>query len=150
MPSPSMLLGGISGSLCLVLFDPLEYSSWWVYAWAAVGYSAFVFRGEFFNSDGPRILSKRNARPLSQLIAGHIAFLAAILGLIQIGSRIYPLLPGWMTDTFVSRGSSYSALDIIIIVTMVAIHFIERRWLYREAVPAKHAGQDDGRTGSPR
>ena len=128
----------VRSSLCLALFDPLQYFSWGVYLCAATIYSALVFQSELSRENGPHIFSKRNARSLSQIIVAHLAFLSTLLGLIWIASYIYPILPKWIIDTFVSRGSSYSALDIVIIIAMIIMQYLERQWLFVDRATDPH------------
>ncbi|MGA8041349.1 MAG: hypothetical protein WCA37_00970 [Terracidiphilus sp.] len=112
--------------------DLLQYFSWWIYVDVGVVYSALILRGEI-SKEGALIFSKKNARSLSWIFTIHLTFLAILFGLMRIIPRIYPSLPKWMTDLFNGRGSAVSALDLTFILTMLALHFIERRWLYTES-----------------
>lgn len=98
-----------------------------------VAYTALVFHGELSKKDGPLIFSNHNVRSISGIIFIHSAFLAVLLMLMWIGVFTYPFLPGWMTGMFKSRGSEYSALDILYILVMIAMHYIERRYIYVES-----------------
>jgi hypothetical protein len=120
------------GAAVVLFLDPLQYFSWWVYGGVAVVYTALVFHGELSKKDGPYIFSERNARPLSEIISIHLVFLAIFWGLMQIGASTYRFLPNWITTMFDSRGSAYSVLDILYILAMIALHYVERRWLYVE------------------
>jgi hypothetical protein len=117
------------GVLGLLLFDPMQYFSWWIYVGVGVVYTALVFCGEL-SKEGTLIFSKQNARSLLEIFTVHLAFLAILLGLMRTGPHIYRFLPNWLTDTFNARGSSVSVLDIVFILLMIAAHYAERRCLY--------------------
>jgi hypothetical protein len=108
-------------------FDFLQYFSWYSYAVTVILYTALVLHGEFSKKDGPLILSKQNARPLSEIFTIHFAFLAVLLGFMRFAPHIYFRLPGWMIAPF---GRAGSAFDYFFIFAMAVMHFIERRWLY--------------------
>jgi hypothetical protein len=63
----------------------------------------------------------------------HAAFLAFVLFATWLAIVFYPRLPDWLTVTVHDRGSPISAFELLFIVVMVGIHFLERRWLYVEA-----------------
>jgi hypothetical protein len=109
-------------------FDPLQYFSWWVYGGTAIVYTAFAFRGEL-PRQGALIFSKQNARSFSGIVTIHLAFLTILFALMRVVVYIYPGLPDWMTNTTFSNGAR-TVVDILFIVTMIALHYIERRWLY--------------------
>jgi hypothetical protein len=125
----SMLIRPMPATVALVDFDPLQYFSWWVYGFTVVTYTALAFHGELPRK-GALIFSRRNARSSQEIITIHLAFLLALLLLMRAAIYIYPILPDWMTDTFNGRGSAHSAFDILFIVVMIALHYVERRWLY--------------------
>jgi hypothetical protein len=128
-------------AVSLLVFDPLQYFSWWVYGGVVVAYTALVFHGELSKEDGPLIFSKRNARSFSGIISVHLVFLAILLGLMWIGVWIYPSLPSWMTEMFNSRGSAHSPADILYIFAMIAMHYVERRYLYVKSATDHHDGK---------
>lgn len=112
--------------------DILQHFSWWIYIDVGVVYSALVLRGEM-SEEGALIFSKRNAHSLPWILTIHLMFLAILFGLMRIIPPIYSSLPQWTTDLFNGRGATVSALDLAFILTMIALHFAERRWLYRES-----------------
>jgi hypothetical protein len=91
---------------------------------------AFSSGGVFNNA--PPIFSKRNARSLAEIVSIHAVFLTILLWLIQFADYIEPSLPEWATDPIGSGSRRLSVLEIVLILTMVGVHFIERRWLYVE------------------
>lgn len=123
-------------------FDPLQYFSWWVFGGVVLAYTALVFHGEFSKEDGPLIFSKRNARTRRGVISLHLMFLTVLFVLMRIGIFLYPSLPRWMTKTFNSRGAAYSVLDMMYILAMIVMHYIERKRLYFES--ATHHHHDTG------
>jgi hypothetical protein len=112
------------------MFDPLQYFSWTVYGGVVIAYSALAFHGELSKEDGPLIFSRHNERSLPSVFSIHLIFLMALLALMWASVAIYSHLPNWLTDTFVSRGATFSLLDIMYILAMIVFHYIERGWLY--------------------
>lgn len=116
--------------------DPREdllYFSWWGYLGVVLVYSALTFHGEFSKIDGPLIFSKENSRSISDISLIHAVFLLAILGTLRAAPLILPLLPEWMTDTFVVRGTHSSIADGLCMIAAIVMYRIERKWLYRES-----------------
>jgi hypothetical protein len=144
----SMSIHAMPGAAGLAIFDPLQFFSWWVYGGVAVAYTALVFNGELSKA-GPLIFSRRNARSRLEIVIVHLACLSILLALMRIALYIYPTLPNWMTDTFNGRGSAHSAFDILFIVVMIALHYIERRWLYVESETDSSGTEDKSSQASP-
>jgi len=113
-------------------FDPMQYFSWWVFLGAGLLFTAFIFTGIFWKN-GPLVLSKRNAKPVSSVLTIHAEFLLVLFVLMWGAPFLYPALPGWMTDTFYARGTTVSTVDVVFIVLMAIMHLIERRWIYQDA-----------------
>lgn len=113
-----------------LIFDPLQYFSWWIYAAVGVWYTGLEFGGELLRND---IFSKRNAKPLSTIFTIHLAFLTILLGLTRLAVFIYPSLPDWLTNTFHVRGAAVSILDILFIIAMFVMHKTEQRLIYVES-----------------
>ncbi len=110
--------------------DPLQHSSWWIYAAAGMFYTVLEFGGELLRND---IFSKRNAKPLSTIFAIHLAFLTILLGLTWLAVSIYRSLPDWLTNTFNVRGGAWSTLDILFIIAMLVMCKTEQRLIYVES-----------------
>lgn len=130
--------------------EPIRHFPWPVYVLAGAAYSALAFRGEL-PREGALIFSKQNARPLSTILAIHLAFLTILLGLLWLAPYIEPFLPIWLTDdTYLVgyHGSTYSVLEYLFIFLMIGMHCLERRWLY---LKAKETGPntDDKNGGWP-
>jgi hypothetical protein len=107
--------------------EDLRYFSWIFFVFVSLAYSAFVFTGEL-SKDGPLIFSKRNARSIREVIAGHFAFLAILYCLMRIFIFIVPSLPYWITDTFnVGKGARVSLADIVFTALAALL-------VYKEAV----------------
>lgn len=117
-------------------FDPMQHFSWWVFLGAGLLFTANIFTGILWKN-GPLVLSKRNAKPISSVLTIHAEFLVFLLVLMWGAPFLYPGLPGWMTDTFTARGTEVSTVDLVFIVLMGIMHLIERRWVYQEV-------EDDG------
>jgi hypothetical protein len=76
------------------------------------------------------IFSKRNARSTSSVICGHVTVLLILIMLAQIGLQFYPSFPGWLTDkTFLLRGQG-SLVNVLCIISVLAIGAAETRWIY--------------------
>lgn len=101
---------------------PEELLPWLLYGGSAVLYTGLVFR------DG--LLKKR---ALTATLAIHAGFLSVLLAVIKIARYAYPRLPEWLGVTVSGRGAPISLFEFVIIVAMVGIHFLERRWLDRVA-----------------
>jgi hypothetical protein len=113
-------------------FDPMQYFSWWVFLGAGLLFTAFTFTGILWKN-GPLVLSKQNAKPVSSVLTIHTEFLLVLFVLTWGAPFLYPALPGWMTDTFHARGTTVSTIDVVYIVLMGIMHLIERRWIYQES-----------------
>lgn len=113
-------------------FDPMQYFSWWVFLGAGILFTVNIFTGILWKN-GPLVLSKRNAKPVSAVLTIHAEFLLVLFVLMRGAPFLYPVLPGWMTDTFYARGTTVSTVDVVFIVLMGIMHLIERRWIYRAA-----------------
>lgn len=109
------------------VFDPLQYFSWWAYLAVGAVYSGLVFGGELLPLRS-LLFSKRNARPLSAILAIHIAFLAILLGLMRVAVSVSPSLPDWMTEVHRASG-----LDLVFIAAMFGILRLEQRLVYLES-----------------
>jgi hypothetical protein len=124
-----------------LIFDPLQYFSWWIYAAVGAVYTVIEFGGELL---GNEIFSKRNAKPLSAIFTIHLAFLTILLVLMRVAVFISPALPDWLTDAHHFRGSP---LDGFFILAMVVMLKIEQRLIYVESDtddpsdPGNHSSQ---------
>jgi hypothetical protein len=77
------------------------------------------------------IFSKRNSRSMLSVICGHITVLLILVMLAQISIRIYPSLPGWLTDKVLpGRGSNVSCFEFLQVVSVMVIGVAEKRWIY--------------------
>jgi hypothetical protein len=133
------LIDAMPQSLGILIYDSFQYFSWWVYLGSTLIYSAFVFSGEL-SKDGPLIFSKRNARSTKMIIVIHINFLMALLLLMKLVCSIDPSLPDWMTRHI---GRGVTSLDLLFIIAMMLMGFIERRTLYVEPDANKHQTDQD-------
>lgn len=118
--------------------DQLQYFSWWGYGFAAIVYTALVFRSELSKEEGPLIFSKQNSRTLTAILVSHVAFLTILFALLRTASFLLTALPDWMTDTFRARGTHVSIADLSFILLVLLMHLIERRWLYVESEESFH------------
>lgn len=107
-------------------------SYWWIYTGAALLYTALTFRGELPRREA-LIFSKDNARPLTSILTIHAAFLGALLAAIWMAIDSLPVLPSWLTTTFNFHMAPMSGLELVFIVGGIAMHYVERRWLYEGA-----------------
>ena len=127
-------IDGTPHLLGFFVYDTFQYFSWWAYVVAALVYSAAFFTGEM-SKDGPLIFSKRNARSTKVIIGIRMNFLMALLLLLKVGCSIDPSLPDWMTR-HIGRGGT--TLDLLFIIAMMLMGFIERRTLYVESDAETH------------
>ena len=107
-----------------------------IYEWPnnfvlAAIFTALLFRGEF-TEGGTRIFSKQNTRTMWEIIQIHSAFVAILFGLLWLTRYFDPSMPSWITGSFDSGGRPGSILDILTIIIMLGMHFIEYRWIYLE------------------
>jgi hypothetical protein len=134
-----MSFAGLSLGMSVVgqrIVDPNEnllYFSWFGYLCVVLVYSALTFHGEFSKIDGPLIFSKQNSRSILGISLIHGVFLLAILGALRAVPLVLPLLPEWMTDTFVSHGTHSSIADYLCMIAAIVMYRIERKCLYAES-----------------
>ena len=107
-----------------------------LYGGSTVLYTALVFRGELPLS-GARILSRTNTRPLSNIVAMHIAMIGILVCSVYMAVGAFPYLPDWLTYTISSRGAPISTFEFLFVLAFVGISMIERKFLYREAKDAR-------------
>lgn len=112
-----------------MIFDQYHHLAWYLYGSAAVVYTGLVFRGELPRK-GAMIFSEHNARTPSAILTIHASFLMVVLLSIRAARSIYPALPDWLTATIRDRGAPTSAFEVILIVAVVGVHFLERKLLY--------------------
>lgn len=106
---------------------------WWGYVVIAFIYSALAFRDDAVSDSVGSILSGPSSKPILEIVVIHSTFLAILLCIARIDLYLQPLLPGWMTDPFQVRSVNFSITDILFVLLMVVMHFIERRWLVRKS-----------------
>lgn len=136
----------ISQAGSVLLWDPLQSFSLWIYLGVAVAYTALVFHGEFSKQDGPMILSKRNCRSISSIVSIHLGFLALLFLLMRCCILGFPYLPNWMTASFVLHGTDDSALDILYMLLMIVFYRLERKYLYVDSAADGDGGNDAAET----
>jgi len=112
---------------------PEAFLPWLLYGGSAVLYTGLIFRGGWPGS----------AKPLSAILTIHGGFLAVLLAAVRIARLIYPKLPNWLTVTVSVRGGPISAFEFLLVVAVVGMHFLERRWL-NESAPAEDRVQEPG------
>lgn len=80
------------------------------------------------------VFSTKNTVPLSKVLLVHLTFLTIILVGFKCISYIMFYFPDWLTDeTIRFRGGAFSGLELMVIVSMMIMHIIERKWIYVEA-----------------
>ena len=131
---PASLMLVAAGANGPPLDDSLLHFSWWGYVVVAALYTMVVFRGDL-SREGPFILTKENARTPLAISCIHVAFLTMLLWAARAAPYILPLLPRWMTDTIHARGINLTIADALFILTALAMHQIERRWLFVDSQP---------------
>jgi hypothetical protein len=95
-----------------------------------VAYSIGFF-GWCYLAEKMPIFSKRNARPISTVVCGHLAVLLLLILLAQMAIDFYPLLPGWLTDKiFTARGNRLSLFECLCFISVFLVGLIEKRWIY--------------------
>jgi hypothetical protein len=113
--------------------DPLVHFSLWGFVVFAALYTMLVFRGDLARK-GPLIFAKENARTPLAILGIHAAFNALLFWASRAMPHVLPSLPRWMTDIiFTSRTPESIIADALLIPAVVAMHQIERRWLYVDA-----------------
>jgi hypothetical protein len=105
----------------------MRYFSWWWGAIVAFLYTLAVF-GSDLSFDGPRIFSKRNARPLSVILAIHSAFLTTILGYASLMAIFLPRYNRAIT-AFADR----RFLGFGLMIPVVCVYAIEQRLIFVKA-----------------
>ena len=111
--------------------DPLQHWSLLWFLAIAVFYTGLAFA--FISRFGGKVFSERNAIPPSRVLTVHLQFLTLLLVVMWIGTALYPSLPIGMTDAWIkARGSSYSDVDVLLLVIMAAMGVVERRRIYLE------------------
>jgi hypothetical protein len=113
------------------VFDPLQYFSWWAFAVVVVVYTIVSFSA-FYRQSEPTF-SDDNARTPLEIVAIHLGFLLVLFVLMRAAPYVYPHLPEWLTDTFQSRGATWSVADIFFVFLTAILFGIERRYIYVEA-----------------
>lgn len=114
-------------------FDPLQHFEWLIYISVGLIYSLFAL----FNSlsrKGGLIFARKNVRSLPVILAIHMAFLIILLLLMRAATHIYPASPIWLKETFLAvRASRYvSTFDILFVLVMTAMYYVESRCIYLE------------------
>ncbi len=93
------------------------------------------FFGWCYLAERKPVFSKRNSRSILTVICGHTTVLLILVMMAQIGSKVYPSLPAWLTDeTFRLRGGNHSVFEILCIVSVLLIGAAETRWIYIDHV----------------
>jgi hypothetical protein len=108
-------------------FDCLEAFSWVRYAVIATLYTglALFTRTSF---DPREIFSRKNARSVESVLLIHGQFLMGILAVLLLAARVFPHMPGWLTDNTFSHHRS--ALDTLFIAGLVGATMVERKLLF--------------------
>ena len=71
------------------------------------------------------------------VIAIHFTFLIILLGLMRVATYFYHSLPNWLTDELGRfQNIDISAFDILFVLAMVAMYYLERRFLFKESQDA--------------
>jgi len=93
---------------------------------------------------GEKLPSRDGSIHVRKIAAGHLCFLAAILGVIQLSLSIQPHVPDWLDEPFgitrLGRPAS-SAFQLIQIAALVAVLFCEWVWLSKAV---KDKGEESG------
>jgi hypothetical protein len=101
-----------------------------IFAVFPIVYSISFF-GWCYLAEKKPIFSKRNSRPKSSVICGHVAVLLVLIMLAQIGFQFYQSLPAWFTDKVIpGEGMKYSCFELLCIVSVLVIGAAEIRWIY--------------------
>jgi hypothetical protein len=113
--------------------NPQHHYEWLIYALVAFVYTMLQFGISFTNWSTP-IFSNRNSRKPSFVVLAHLMFLAILMKFVWLAfyvyQSLYSALPDWMTIN-IRRG--VTPLDLLFVLTVLAIGFIERRWIYVES-----------------
>jgi hypothetical protein len=97
-----------------------------------IAYS-IVFFGWCYLAGKAPIFSERNLHSAPRVICAHVSVLLILAMLAQAAFRLYPALPGWLTDPSFGRGGRHSLFEYLCTFTVLAIGYIEKRWVYAES-----------------
>ena len=111
-------------------FDPLQEFTWPIFACLAAMYTVIVFGSEVFAREKSGLFHKENRKALPKILEIHSVFVVVLLVLFRATSLVFGLAPSWMTAQFVYHGSYKSALDVLFVLVMLLMRFVERRRLY--------------------
>jgi hypothetical protein len=109
-----------------------------------------LFVTALFSKAYRREFGQRNAVPLWKIIPVHSIFLAVLLGLMWLASRIAPFLPYWMTDNSRTMGHPDSPSDFLFFGAATGLHLLERLWLYAQSERSKPSAPEDAASGQER
>ena len=135
-------IDSIPAATAMLIYDITHTYEWPNNLVLGAAFTALIFRGEF-SKDGLRIFSKQNTRPLFVIIQIHIAFLAILMGIMWLAQYVEPSLPNWLTNSSNPGGKPDSILDLLLILGMIGLHFVEYRWLYVKSGTNDSEPEDD-------
>jgi hypothetical protein len=97
------------------------------------------FFGWCYLAERMPIFSKRNARSISTVISGHFSVLLILVILAQVAFKLYPVLPGWMTDP-TYRATVFERLCI---VAVLFVGWAEKRWIFIDSSAGRSFKEKD-------
>ena len=107
---------------------------WLIFVVIPVAYSIGFFGWCYLAKKMP-IFSKRNAKSSLKVICGHVNVLLILVIFAQIGFRLYPSLPNWLTEqTLQARHGRQSIFEFSCIVAVLLIGWAEKQWIYVDSI----------------
>jgi nitric oxide reductase large subunit len=129
------------------MFEDLGQAFLWLLFAATMVVYSFVVLQISFGGSRSRIWAARNMKPRSEILLIHGIFLGVIFNILLLTTRLYYALSesahSWLVHSFVSYRPRLTPLDCAFIAVVTVVGFIERRFIYVDAVTGKKDLPDD-------
>ena len=107
--------------------DPLQQFSWGWFGCIATAYTVLAIGSELLDGWKMRDSAGQCNAQLNAIFQLHSRFLVLLFLLFWILTIIYRLAPEWMIEPFAYHGRSQSILDVIFLVLLIVMGYVERR-----------------------
>jgi len=116
-------------------YDPLQQFSWGWFTCIAIAYTVLAIGSELLDGWKMRDSAGECNTQLNAIIKIHSGFLVLLLLLLWTATFIYHIAPEWMIEPFVYHGRSQTLLDVIFLVLLIVMGYVERQRLHVERKP---------------
>lgn len=109
--------------------DLFKQSSWAVLACIAAAYTVLAIGSELLDGWKVRNSPEESIPRLHAIVRVHLGFLVPLSSLFWTMEFLHHFAPEWMTDPFEFRGRSTSVLEVVFVLLLIGLGFVERQWL---------------------